>query len=37
MGIELTECDYVYSLIYNIMMWHVEIREVKLGFYITFL
>jgi len=33
--LELIECDCAYSLIYNVIMWYVEIGGVKLEFYTT--
>jgi len=32
MGIRI-DCGFVYSSICNMMMWHVRIERVKLGFY----
>ena len=33
--LELIEYGYIYSLICNMMMWYIEIKGVKLGFYTT--
>ena len=37
MGIRIIERGYVYSVICDMMIGHVKIEGVKLGFYTTFL